>query len=91
MLIVVQSALNSTKNNKISRLVDKLDKSMLHLVYIIIVMQGLLESRQNVAWQGLAKPFPWTNSSIQQCLAALIRFDVKETNELAAYLLNVSI
>ena len=86
----IQSSLNLVKNDEISNLVKSLSKEKTILIYIVCLVQGLLQSRQNIACNGLSKSFPWGVSCLKQAFIALNQFISNDFTNLSSFLVNVS-
>lgn len=83
----IQGALNLTKNDTISKMLTNLQANKNVLVFCVCLIQGLLQSRQNLTCGGQQKWIPWGVSCIAQCLNEIINFKSDQFVQLADLLL----
>ena len=81
--------MNLTKNDEISKLITQMTEPKKSLVFKVCLVQGLLQSRQNLCCNAAQKWFPWSSSCILECLIIINRFDdSKEFKDLPYYLIS---
>ena len=79
------------KSEEATSLIKDLQQEKRVLVYLICVIQGLLQSKQTLACSGLQKFFPWSLQSLISGLVAISDFESNNMRELPQYLIKVII
>jgi len=85
----VQSSLNLAKHDEVNGLVEKLGENKKLLVFVVCLIQGLLQSRQNLTNNGLHKWFQWGLCSIIQTLNCIHQYEPSDFTLLPQYLMKV--
>ena len=83
----IQSALNLTKNESISKLASTIPENKKSLVFTVCLVQGLLQSRQNLCSNTAQKWLPWSSSSLKDCLISINQYDSTEFKDLPKFLI----
>jgi hypothetical protein len=83
----IQSALNLTKNDFIAKLVSNISENKKSLIYAVCLVQGLLQSRQNLCCNATQKWLPWSSSSMIDCLVSINQYDSADFKDLPRFLI----
>jgi len=89
-LIGIQGTLNLTRNDSISKILKDYTGIKNTLVFCVCLIQGLLQSRQNLACGAHQKWIPWGVSFISQCLNEINQLNSTDYLPLAKALLIVN-
>lgn len=85
----IQGSLNLTKNDVIADMLKTVPENKRVQVFCVCLIQGLLQSRQNLTCGGQQKWIPWGVSCIAQCLTEILNLASEDLSKLADNLVKV--